>query len=167
MSTGVYARKPWQEKFLARIIVDESGCWLWVGCVKSNGYGWVNTGQKSMYAHRVSYELFIGPIPSGLQLDHLCRVRHCVNPEHLEPVTARTNNLRGESQAAVRARSTTCIYGHELYGANLWMRSGRWRVCRACKAKRDKIYKDRVRGKGQVAGQQVQEAQEIYQHRLT
>lgn len=79
--------------------VDASGCWLWLGAINSDGYGRMRDPRTSygrmMQAHRFFYEQVRSPIPEGLQLDHLCRVRRCVNPEHLEPVTSRENVRRG------------------------------------------------------------------------
>lgn len=75
--------------------VTETGCWIWVGRLNRNGYGRICLGGREPMAHRVSYELHVGPIPDGLVLDHLCRVRCCVNPFHLEPVTVQVNTLRG------------------------------------------------------------------------
>lgn len=70
-----------------------SDCWLWTGYVAAGGYGEFHLAGRTRKAHRVAYELLVGPVPEGLDLDHLCRVRRCVNPEHLEPVT-RQENLR-------------------------------------------------------------------------
>ena len=87
-------------------------------------------------AHRVAYEALIGPIPKGLCLDHLCRVRYCVNPAHLEPVTVRENVLRGISPPAVNARKRLCKNGHALSGRNLYLKTRYgWpgRECRTCK----------------------------------
>lgn len=90
-------------------------------------------------AHRVVYEELVGPIPDGLMLDHLCRVRHCVNPEHLEPVTNRENVLRGEGHSAKAARATHCLKGHPYAGENLRILSNGWRRCRACHRERERI----------------------------
>jgi hypothetical protein len=73
-------------------------CWIWVGRLNRNGYGRVRTPEGEMMAHRTSYEAHVGPIPDGLLLDHVCRVRCCVRPSHLEPVTHRENTLRGKAQ---------------------------------------------------------------------
>ena len=94
--------------------VDKNGsndCWLWTGHLRS-GYGRFEVDRKLVSVHRFSYELVYGPIPSGLQLDHLCRVQNCVNPAHLEPVTQYENNMRSNSPAAIHARKTHCPRGH-------------------------------------------------------
>lgn len=88
-----------------------NGCWIYAGHINSNGYGLVFGNGKRMYAHRVMYNLF-KPIKKGQQLDHLCRNRQCINPEHLEPVSRRVNILRGNGVAAQRARQTQCVNGH-------------------------------------------------------
>lgn len=100
-----------------------TGCWIWIGSIDRYGYGRIHGGE---HAHRVFYEEHVGPIPPGLQLDHLCRVTLCVNPDHLEPVTAAENQRRRyEIQ-------THCHRGHSLLDeANVRMR-GTCRVCRAC-----------------------------------
>ena len=104
-----------------------SGCWLWTAHVDRLGYGHVTRGGQNQRVHRVMYELAKGPIPEGLTIDHLCRVRSCVNPEHMEPVTQRVNVLRGEANAAKNARKTHCQNGHEFEV----MENG-WRYCRSC-----------------------------------
>lgn len=83
-------------------ICARTGCWIWVGGQNRNGYGrfYLRGGRKYKMAHRYAYETFVGPIPEGLLLDHLCRVRHCCNPFHAEPVTVRRNTLRGEGPTA-------------------------------------------------------------------
>lgn len=84
------------EKIKNRFIPEpNSGCWIWLGNVKKNGYGSLTVGQKNYYSHRLSYEAFIGKIPKNLVLDHKCRLRCCCNPYHLEPVTQKENFNRG------------------------------------------------------------------------
>jgi hypothetical protein len=78
-------------------------CWLWTGAVDAKGYGRVLTPDGHRPAHRLAYELAVGPIPDGLVIDHLCRTPGCINPDHLEPVTRRENTLRGETIAARNA----------------------------------------------------------------
>ena len=106
-----------------------TGCRVWSGAL-TLGYGRVKAGKRIQLAHRVAYELFVGPIPSGLHLDHLCRNRACVNPEHLEPVSRRENILRGTGPTAANARKTHCVHGHSLDDAIAMNGS---RVCRTCK----------------------------------
>ncbi len=83
------------ERFLSHVEVQTGGCWLWTSAIHKKGYGQFGVGDHTYQAHRWSYEYFIGPIPQGLQLDHLCRNRACVHPEHVEPVTSRVNGHRG------------------------------------------------------------------------
>lgn len=112
-----------------------SGCWLWTGVIQSRGYGtcYVGTGradQRLRVAHRVIYERLVGLVPEGLVLDHLCRVRSCVNPAHLEPVTNRENILRGVGIAAQRSVAQKCSRGH----IDWVIRAGtRHRTCRTCR----------------------------------
>lgn len=115
-----------------RNIRKTSGCWYWMGRVVHGGYGSVSIGHSSFLAHRASYELYNGRIGEGLTVDHLCRNRLCVRPEHLEAVTQRENVMRGEGLAAQEARRTHCSRGHPFNGENLGIdrRGHRW--CRAC-----------------------------------
>jgi hypothetical protein len=125
LSRGVHPDTKFWEK------VDVRGpdeCWEWRACRNKNGYGRVNHPHfKTTWAHRVAYLLKVGPIPDGLQLDHLCRNRACVNPAHLEPVTQRVNLQRGEL-----ATKTHCPQGHPYSGDNLIVRRGA-RECRTCR----------------------------------
>lgn len=107
-------------------------CWWWTATLSTGGYGQFWDGSRLIQAHRWSYEFFIGPILDGLQLDHLCRVRNCVNPSHLEPVTQKENLARGESPSARGARKTHCPHGHEYAGYNLHISPRGGRLCRAC-----------------------------------
>jgi hypothetical protein len=115
------------------------GCWEWAASRSREGYGRFflgrdENGKHNALAHRFAYEVLVGPIPEGLQLDHLCRNPPCVNPAHLEPVTSRENSLRGEGLVGQRARQTHCLRGHPLSGSNVLIRNCRpgSRVCRAC-----------------------------------
>ena len=120
-----------------RIDVHSSatGCWLWLGALQ-RGYGRCGYQGRLYPAHRLVFELLVAPIPAGAVLDHLCRVRHCVNPAHLEAVTIGENVLRGTGPTAVHARKTHCNRGHPLAGENLlvWTATdGRvHRRCRIC-----------------------------------
>jgi len=112
-------------RFWSKVYADPSGCWLWASSL-GRGYGlfWL---KRYLPAHRLSYECLVGPIPEGLTLDHLCRVRRCLNPLHLEAVTLRENILRGTSPTAHNARKVVCLRGHALKG-----RSKVGRHCQAC-----------------------------------
>jgi hypothetical protein len=126
-----YAPPTVEERFWARVDKTED-CWLWTGALfqKSN-YGMVSIDRVPYPAHRFAYELVVGPIPVGMQLDHLCRVRHCVRPDHLEPVSCRTNLLRGQTLAAANAAKTHCPKGHPYDEENTrFVRLGR--QCKEC-----------------------------------
>ncbi len=120
------------ERFLAKIIIAEVGCWEWTANLYWNGYGEFWDGNKYIRAHRFSYEWFKGEIPDGLQLDHLCRNRACVNPDHLEVVTSRDNILRGIGFAVKNASATHCSHGHPYDLFNTYYRPGGGRSCKTC-----------------------------------
>lgn len=106
-------------------------CWLTDYFVNKDGYVTMKIGGgRRRSVHRVTYELLVGPIPDGLQLDHLCRVRGCVNPAHLEPVTPRENTLRGVGPNATAVRTNRCKYGHSL--ADAYTKASGSRGCRTC-----------------------------------
>jgi hypothetical protein len=132
-----------ERRVMRRVVVDEAGCWLWQGCKMRNGYGQIGVGGRHMAAHRYTYEQKRGPIPAGLDLDHLCRQRACVNPDHLEPVTRRENLLRGVRKTLL-PRKTHCVWGHELAGGNLYIHPTGRRCCRACANKRARDRRMRV-----------------------
>ncbi len=145
-SAGAMTEQANQDRLCSKISVEDSGCWLWMGAVGTGGYGWFGVRYaphlwRMRAAHRMSYMAFKGPIPEGLHLDHLCRVRLCVNPEHLEPVTQAENNRR-----AVHPEKTHCKNGHPLAGENLAY-SGGQRVCRTCRRARALAYYHRQQEK--------------------
>ena len=122
--------------------VDASGdCWVWTGTL-SHGYGslWI-PGRIHVFAHRYAYELLVGPIPKGLQIDHRCRNLVCVNPDHLEVVTISENVMRGQGFAARHARKTRCKRGHPFDEANTYLVKGGGRTCRRCHADRQDGYR--------------------------
>lgn len=121
---------PWHEC----VIEDAAGCLIWQGMHDPDGYGRRNGANHpaGIKAHRQVYWDEIGPIPDGLTIDHLCRNRSCVNPDHLEPVTMRENTMRGMGFSAVNARKTHCPKGHPYDEANTYY-FGRNRQCRACR----------------------------------
>lgn len=107
-------------------------CWIWTGAKNKRGYGnmWYRGGR--MVVHRMSYSAFVGTIPDGLTLDHLCKVPSCVNPSHLEPVTYQENILRGNGLAAQNANKRSCKNGHE-YGVRMVRGEAKGRYCVECK----------------------------------
>ena len=136
-------------RFWARVDRTET-CWLWTGKPEAHGYGRLSIGRVDgkpvrMQAHRFAYELTVGPVPDGMVLDHLCRVRLCVNPEHLEPVTVQENNRRGLARILNRENHQTakthCPQGHPYDEANTYVDPDGGRRCRAC-------HRERMRHRG-------------------
>ncbi len=125
-----------EERFWAK--VDRRGpddCWPWTGAL-TVGYGTIAAGGgrgRTLYAHRISYELASGEIPTGMQVDHLCRNPRCVNPRHLEVVTQRENILRGMGATAKHAAKTECIRGHPFDLLNTYWDTRGYRCCRECR----------------------------------
>ena len=130
--------RPLRDRIEEKIERDGSGCWIWTGTLDLAGYGRIWTGSRvtgdrtATLAHRAAWEVYVGPIPDGLVLDHLCRMPPCVNPAHLEPVTQRENVLRGDAPSAACAKRTHCPKGHPYDEENtLHYRNKRY--CIACR----------------------------------
>ena len=143
--------RPLRERLLQRIIVDPSGCWLWQGSFNEDGHGVFTVylppnsevRKRKRVAHRLMYELTIGEVDPILTLDHLCRVRACVNPAHMEPVTRVENILRGVGPTAANARKSKCLHGHDLTEDNIYRNRRGNRHCRECALRRAREQKVR------------------------
>ncbi len=133
------AKSPAETRFWPKVTLPSTpdGCLEWTGARTWNGYGTFSANGHRTLAHRFAYEWLVGPIPTGLDIDHLCRNRGCVNPNHLEPVTRQENILRGEAAERLRAKyaaRTHCRNGHPYNAANLYLYKNGYRYCRACRA---------------------------------
>lgn len=142
----MFTKEEWMDKSGDWFVpITETGCWVWTRCCSSGrtsrtigGYGRLRKNRRDWLAHRVSYEVLRGPIPEGMTIDHLCRVRCCVNPDHLEIATVRDNVLRGDGWMAKNARKTHCLRGHELTPDNVYP-CPKGRHCKACWSERRKM----------------------------
>jgi hypothetical protein len=140
-------------RFLRKLAFDEFGCWLWIGA-KSKGHGYLRMWDRalsrwgSVGAHRWSYERFVGSIPQGMEVDHVCRRRACVNPAHLRIVTPRQNVLENSlSLQAANSQKVVCPRGHPL----LRRESGGGRWCRPCQIEAKRRYRERQRARAMAA----------------
>lgn len=133
-------RKPPMQRFLNKVYIID-GHWIWCGST-SRGYGQFNDGDTMRAAHRWIYTQLVGPIPAGLDLDHLCRIRNCVNPEHLDPVTRSVNLKRGYDARGVRSH---CAQGHPFDASNTFARTDGGRGCRTCRNDASRVSKAKSR----------------------
>jgi hypothetical protein len=125
----------WLARAFTKTIVTDDGCWLWTGKWDPNtGYGRVRVGQSQVGVHRKVYEVAVGPIPPGLQIDHLCGRRLCIRPDHLRPATPKSNTLRNSGPTAVNAAKDRCSHGHPFTPENTYGRPDGGRDCRTCRA---------------------------------
>lgn len=132
-------RRTFEQRFFEKVHKAETGCWEWTAFLDHNGYGkFLGADGRVRMAHRVWYEHEHGTLSERLQLDHLCRNRKCVNPEHLDPVVAWVNNARSESPSAQHLRAEECPRGHAYDDANTyWRPDGKGRGCRQCRREAD------------------------------
>lgn len=136
-SAGNTPSKDAFDRFIEKVFKVENGCWEWTGSKNERGYGQFWTKEKgNMRAHRYAYEYYKNKILPELQIDHLCRNRSCVNPDHLEAVTARENTMRSNACSSINARKTHCPKGHEYNKENTYRCKGKsgnyFRVCKEC-----------------------------------
>lgn len=155
-------RRPIAERFWEKVdrdgplpeVAPELGqCWIWTASLDGRGYGQIGTGvgKGVVKAYRWAWVDANGDVPEGLELDHLCRVKQCVRPGHLQPVTQRTNNLRSNSASAQRARSTQCPQGHPYDDENTYVDRTRARHCRTCGVEADRRYYPKTRTPERIA----------------
>lgn len=151
-------RTPVRDRLLSRREIDgQTGCWNWTGYIHHTGYGQIRLpdGPQTIYTHRVSYETFVGPIPDGLQIDHLCRNRTCFNPEHLEPVTSKENTRRAPaSVSTLNAAKTHCPSGHPYDDTNTYLcrqEGGVVRRCKVCTKAATQRHLDRKKALAEVS----------------
>jgi hypothetical protein len=140
-----YSSIPLEQRFWAKVEKLPSGCWRWTAFCDKAGYARLRQagrGSEVLYAHRLSYEMHKGPIPVSRVLDHLCRNRWCVNPDHLEAVSNRVNVMRGVAPTVLASVAGICTRGHSLDGDNLYVSPQGKRQCRTCRRLR------RERGRG-------------------
>ena len=145
--------QPRMRFFVGSFVVDDNDCWRWNRSLHTGGYAQMTVDRKTTYAHRWSYETFVGPIPEELDIDHLCRVRNCVNPRHLEPVTRRENLQRSPIYVGTTQRQKThCPQGHPYDEQNTYRIPGRaHRLCRECRRVRNRDVQRRARDARRVS----------------
>ena len=129
------------ERFWRKVEPGRGQCWLWIAATSVKGYGRFAFNGHNRLAHRVAYEVLVAPIPQWLQIDHLCRVRACVNPRHLEPVTPQVNTQRSPLLGLGNLRKTHCPAGHPYDASNTYEYAG----ARECRRTQVRKYKQRKR----------------------
>lgn len=140
------------ERLLPRVVISDvpfngEPCWIFTGCLSRAGYGRIGERSDVRLTHRVTYEAFVGPIPAGMEIDHLCRQRSCCNPAHLEAVTHATNTRRGLAGEHLRLRRliSVCKQGHPYTPENTYVKANGARRCVECNRTRARAYQQRKR----------------------
>ena len=135
---------------MSKVAIDENKCWNWTGHITKNGYGVTSISSKQYMAHRYTYEWKFGKIKDGLVIDHLCRNRKCVNPDHLEAVSLQENinrgllgNLKHLRDMPYSKTRTHCPLGHELIGDNLYITKRGFKSCQICSKEYQKKYREK------------------------
>ena len=128
--------------------IDFTGpCWEWIASLNWDDYGQTWYEGRQWRIHRLIWTLLVGPIPTGLELDHLCRNPPCCNPDHLEPVTHTINVLRGFGVGVLHPRKTRCINGHDFTSENTWLDKHGWKHCRSCRREALRRFRSRQSGR--------------------
>lgn len=144
----MHNRTDLRARITERVDIEDRGhgtpCWISNRAAHSNGYTKLGHLGRTWLTHRFAYTVFVGPIPERMQIDHLCKVRACCNPAHLEPVTCRENLLRGDTLTAAEVAMTGCIHGHDFTSENTRTTSSGKRACRTCDAERARQYRRRA-----------------------
>jgi hypothetical protein len=142
-------RIPLQRRLFSRLVIDPSGCLLWIGGTAGGGYGVICIDGKNVLVHRLMWELYEGPIPPGYQIDHVrargCTHLNCASLAHLEPVTGRENLMRGQTIVAANAAKDHCLAGHPYDLINTYFSPSGRRDCRACRREAARRYQQRMR----------------------
>jgi hypothetical protein len=138
--TSISAQVRDLRRLLEKVAIDENGCWRWTGFISHKGYGRFRFAKNVGHAHRFAYVMLVGPIGDGLEIDHRCRVRDCINPKHLEAVT-HAENLKRRHPSNL---PTHCGEGHEYTPENTYVRPNGVRICRICKRAEKARYRARV-----------------------
>lgn len=152
------------DRFLSKIALDAEGHWIWTACKTKRGYGQMRVTGKTIAAHRVSYEMHYGPIPAEMEIDHLCRITACVNPQHLEAVTHAENVARGRV-GHIQRTQTHCVNGHAFDSDNTVARIDGSRGCRQCMRERSARWRneniDLIRERDRIAKRKGRDAKGV------
>lgn len=139
-----WTRSRTDREVLALHVAVVGDCWEWTGARQKTGYGKTSRGGRMLLAHRLAYEVTLGPIADGLTVDHLCRNRSCIRPDHMDLVPMGVNTMRGTSVSAINVAKTHCVRGHPFDATNTRLDSYQHRHCRTCEREHCRQYRLRV-----------------------